>query len=496
LKDQTKTKSDNYWVVGITENPPEVRAVLCKAANFPATLPRPVPSALSFRIPLCDKDTEKSQLEESLVRNRIFNQYHDYHKKKRIEKDEDGIEQSKTTEIQLLMKLFALSCKSDRIFRAVEICELMPNADTVNLAIQYATKMRRMNLAQRLVELARKKAEIENEDDETDDDISIIDDEPEKEIQHSRNSYQKTSSVRTSANSFSVRQPKSSMYNGRRSIGRPRGIQRVHKDSTGSFSDRSEMENEENVEANNDDDIDQIEDDDIEMDVAELDNNTNDSATMDTQSKTHTEEEDVVSSQTRSNPFKLTPNTKAKAVSSSRGTSYFESLKSTLPPKNKLGISSLQQPNTTKKTKGGTKQTPKQSTLFSKTAMPGLEKSKEPKQEPNVKSKRITGFMLFREHLSMETDGLNSEELVSKSLGQWKSLSTDEKKSWNAKAKAKAEGLGHDTEIFAQESKVLDINENCASKKSAPTLQEVKENANQSKNIAKSKLAAFAFKKT
>ena len=67
------------------------------------------------------------------------------------------------------------------------------------------------------------------------------------------------------------------MYNGRRSIGRPRGIQRVHKDSTGSFSDRSEMENEENVEANNDDDIDQIEDDDIEMDVAELDNNTNDS---------------------------------------------------------------------------------------------------------------------------------------------------------------------------------------------------------------------------
>ena len=81
----------------------------------------------------------------------------------------------------------------------------MPNADTVNLAIQYATKMRRMNLAQRLVELARKKAEIENEDDETDDDISIVDDEPEEEIQHSRNSYQKTFSVRTSANSFSVR---------------------------------------------------------------------------------------------------------------------------------------------------------------------------------------------------------------------------------------------------------------------------------------------------
>ena len=82
----------------------------------------------------------------------------------------------------------------------------MPNADTVNLAIQYATKMRRMNLAQRLVELARKKAEIEEEDDdEVDDDISIIDDEPEGEIQHPRSSNQKPFSMRTSVDSLSVR---------------------------------------------------------------------------------------------------------------------------------------------------------------------------------------------------------------------------------------------------------------------------------------------------
>ena len=94
----------------------------------------------------------------------------------------------------------------------------------------------------------------------------------------------------------------------------------------------------------------------------------------------------------------------------------------------------------------------------------------------------------------MEKDGLTSEELVNKSLEQWKSLSAEEKKSWNAKAMA--EGLGNDTKICQQESKILDGNDNCASRKSAPTLQEVKENADQSKNRAKSKLAAFAFKKT
>ncbi len=56
----------------------------------------------------------------------------------------------------------------------------MPNAETVSLAIQYATKMRKMNLAQRLGELARRKAREHEErlndqpsdydDDESDDD--------------------------------------------------------------------------------------------------------------------------------------------------------------------------------------------------------------------------------------------------------------------------------------------------------------------------------------
>ena len=55
------------------------------------------------------------------------------------------------------------------------------------------------------------------------------------------------------------------------------------------------------------------------------------------QSLTAVEQDPVSSHQTRSNPFKLTPNTKAKSTSSSRGTSYFESLKSTLPPRNKPG---------------------------------------------------------------------------------------------------------------------------------------------------------------
>ena len=88
------------------------------------------------------------------------------------------------------------------MFRAVEICELMPNADTVNLAIQYATKMRRMNLAQRLVELARRKAEEE----EGEDDVEISDyEESDDEPQSSPNLYQKPIITKSSSNAFNNR---------------------------------------------------------------------------------------------------------------------------------------------------------------------------------------------------------------------------------------------------------------------------------------------------
>ena len=82
------------------------------------------------------------------------------------------------------------------------------------------------------------------------------------------------------------RHPKASMYNGRRSIGRPKGIRRIHKDSIGSLSDRSEMENGDNVKTDNNenddddvDDVDQFDVDDIDMqNEIEMDSNSNDGA--------------------------------------------------------------------------------------------------------------------------------------------------------------------------------------------------------------------------
>uniref|UniRef100_A0A493TEF0 WD repeat and HMG-box DNA-binding protein 1 n=1 Tax=Anas platyrhynchos platyrhynchos TaxID=8840 RepID=A0A493TEF0_ANAPP len=70
------------------------------------------------------------------------------------------------------MKLFALSCKLEREFRCVELADLMTQ-NVVNLAIKYASRSRRLNLAQRLSEMAVEKASelataLEEEEEEED----------------------------------------------------------------------------------------------------------------------------------------------------------------------------------------------------------------------------------------------------------------------------------------------------------------------------------------
>ena len=90
-------------------------------------------------------------------------------------------------------------------------------------------------------------------------------------------------------------------------------------------------------------------------------------------------------------------------------------------------------------------------------------------------------------------DALNNEELVAKSLEEWKRLSAEEKKVWNAKARK--EGQEGETNMDTHESKMKDVKENYADRKVTETLREVNENRTQNTISAKSKLASFAFKK-
>ncbi|KAM6336096.1 WD repeat and HMG-box DNA-binding protein 1 [Podargus strigoides] len=156
-REHCKGKSDHYWVVGIHENPQQLRCIPCKGARFPPTLPRPAVAILSFKLPYCQVATEKGQMEEQYWRSVVFHNHVDYLAKNGYELDESAQSRSVKEQQELLMKLFALSCKLEREFRCVELADLMTQ-NVVNLAIKYASRSRRLNLAQRLSEMAVEKA--------------------------------------------------------------------------------------------------------------------------------------------------------------------------------------------------------------------------------------------------------------------------------------------------------------------------------------------------
>ncbi|XP_074400142.1 WD repeat and HMG-box DNA-binding protein 1 isoform X2 [Zonotrichia albicollis] len=156
-REHCKGKYDHYWVVGIHENPQQLRCIPCKGARFPPTLPRPAVAILPFKLPYCQVETEKGQMEEQYWRSVLFHGYMDYLSKNGYEFDENAKNQAVKEQQELLMKLFALSCKLERESRCVELAGLMTHS-VLNLAIKYASRSRRLNLAQLLSEVAVEKA--------------------------------------------------------------------------------------------------------------------------------------------------------------------------------------------------------------------------------------------------------------------------------------------------------------------------------------------------
>uniref|UniRef100_H2YB76 WD repeat and HMG-box DNA-binding protein 1 n=1 Tax=Ciona savignyi TaxID=51511 RepID=H2YB76_CIOSA len=61
------------------------------------------------------------------------------------------------------MRLFALCCKSDQEYQAMDVCSMMPTSASMSLAIKYASRIRKIMLAQRLSEICQEKVQEEQE---------------------------------------------------------------------------------------------------------------------------------------------------------------------------------------------------------------------------------------------------------------------------------------------------------------------------------------------
>ncbi|XP_048456264.1 WD repeat and HMG-box DNA-binding protein 1-like isoform X2 [Rhincodon typus] len=96
-------------------------------------------------------------MEEQYWRSVLFHNHFDYLAENGYEFDETTKHQALKEQQELLMKMFALSCRVEREFRCEELTEFMTQK-VLNLAIKYASRSKRLTLAQRISNLAQEKA--------------------------------------------------------------------------------------------------------------------------------------------------------------------------------------------------------------------------------------------------------------------------------------------------------------------------------------------------
>ncbi|XP_054153902.1 WD repeat and HMG-box DNA-binding protein 1-like [Oppia nitens] len=159
-KDHAKGKSDNFFIIGLSEIQNQIRCLFCKGSRYPATVPKPTVNTLPLQIPVCESHTAKGKNEEENIRNQLLASL-----LKKLSKDgfdvETNYEECQRYRVNALVKLFAMSLAADRESLALEVSRLMPNEASVVGAIRFAQKQQRMTLIEKLKEIALQKHEEE-----------------------------------------------------------------------------------------------------------------------------------------------------------------------------------------------------------------------------------------------------------------------------------------------------------------------------------------------
>jgi len=164
-RDHVKGKSDFHYIMSVSHMEGVLRGVLCKGAKYPPTVPRPLPSALPLEVPLASTSTEKGGMEQTSLNLALQAKFVSA-APQQTEETEEVLETVRQSEVECIMKLFALACRSDHESRAIEVASLLPSVESLQLAIKYAAKLRRVGLADKLGQLAMDMQEQQDKEEE------------------------------------------------------------------------------------------------------------------------------------------------------------------------------------------------------------------------------------------------------------------------------------------------------------------------------------------
>lgn len=128
--------SDTFFIISVSESSQKIRATLCRGTSYPLTNPRPIVREIDYSLPLCYIESEKSKLEEALVRAANF-----------------SMDSSEKMIIEKGLKLFTSALNSELESRAYEIVELIGDKKLIELAARYASQKGRIHVANKISKL-------------------------------------------------------------------------------------------------------------------------------------------------------------------------------------------------------------------------------------------------------------------------------------------------------------------------------------------------------
>lgn len=146
MNNHTLGASDSIFIVSVSESDQKIRATMCGGTKYPLTSPKPILREIEFSLPLCYMETEKSKLEEALVRAVTFN-----------------MEASEKTIVEKGLKLFSSAINAELESRAFEIVELISNKKLTELASKYASQKGRIHLSNKISKLLTDSMEKEKQ---------------------------------------------------------------------------------------------------------------------------------------------------------------------------------------------------------------------------------------------------------------------------------------------------------------------------------------------
>lgn len=146
LNEHVVGASDKFFIVSVSESEQKIRATLCRGTSYPLANPRPLVREIDYVIPLCYMETEKSKLEEELIRATTF-----------------SIDSYEKTVVEKGLKLFTSALNSELESRAYEIVELIGNKKLIELAARYASTKGRIHMSNKISKLLMDFEEKEKE---------------------------------------------------------------------------------------------------------------------------------------------------------------------------------------------------------------------------------------------------------------------------------------------------------------------------------------------